>query len=97
MASDATLGFLFRSRDSVPLLTLGADSVIPSPLNVAISCDGKILLLPEGVEVSTGYDFSGKTVNFVNKLEADYVRAVKVNEDGNLVACGRTGFNIVVR
>ena len=97
VASDATLGFLFRSRDSVPLLTLGADSVIPSPLNVAISCDGKILLLPEGVEVSTGYDFSGKTVNFVNKLEADYVRAVKVNEDGNLVACGRTGFNIVVR
>ena len=97
IANDATLGFLFRSRDSVPLLTLGAGSVIPSPLNVAVSRDGKILLQPEGVEVSTGYDFSGKTVNFVNKLEADYVQAIKVNEDGNLVACGRAGFNIVVR
>ena len=91
LAGDATLGFLFHDRNTAPILTLGAASSIPSPLNVAIYRDGTFTLPIDGVTLTSSYNFGDTTVNFTS---SDYARRVK-KKDGNLVVSGPAGLTIL--
>ena len=94
MDDDATLGFLFRDRNTAPLLTLDAASSIPSPLKVAICRNGTFRLTGDGVMLTCGYDFGGKMVNYI---PSDYARRVSVDKKGNLVASNPNPLRIIFR
>ena len=95
IAEDAVLGFAFLSGFAAPLLSLDAGSSIPLPLDVSVLCDDGVHLAKDGVVLTSGYDFRGTTVNFLNPSER--VKKVFVDGSGNLVVCGPSGFMVIVK
>ena len=91
VSSGATLGFNFTSRDAVPLLTLGSGTSVPSTLGVSLYRDGEFTLPGRGVVLTSGYDFSGTTINFT---KTDWARRLVVGDGNNLWAYGLSGFII---
>ena len=95
LGESAALAFNFTERDSAPVLSIPSGSTIPETVNVKISkaadlekikCDAYVL--------TSGFDFSGKTVNLVDKPE--WAQSVTVDADGNLVfEPKRTGLIII--
>ena len=83
LGQDAALAFNFTDKAAAPTLAIPVASTIPETVNVKISAN-------EGVRPSSShtytltstFDFTGKTVNLVDK--PDWVRSVDI-VDGNLV------------
>lgn len=95
VAEDAVLGFALLAGSSAPVLTLDAGSAIPSPLDVSVLCDDGVHLAKDGVVLTSGYDFRGTTVNFLNPSER--VKKVFVDGFGNLVVRGPSGLMFIVK
>ena len=93
VSSGATLGFNFTSRDAVPLLTLGSGTSVPSTLGVSLYRDGEFKLPGRGVVLTSGYDFSGTTINFT---KTDWARRLAVGDDNNLWGYGPNGLIIIL-
>ena len=87
----ATLGFNFTSRDAKPVLTLGNGTSIPSTLGVSLYCDGEFKLPGSGVVLTSGYDFSGTTIDFTRTSWASHLA---VGDGNNLWAYWLKGFII---
>ena len=83
LADGATLAFEFTDKAVAPVLASATSATITSAVNVMVAAaDG---LRPKGGAhiLTTGADFTGATVNLVDKPK--WVKSVEVDEGGNLV------------
>lgn len=92
MADASTLGFNFAAKDAAPLLTLAGGSAFPSTLGVAIYVGGDFALPGEGTKLTSGYDFSGATIDFKKTGSA---RRLTTDATGNLWVYGPSGLTVV--
>ena len=84
MASGAALAFNFTVDNTAPVLALPAASTIPGTVNVKVSsADGIKMIRRQRYAVTSGFDFTGKTISVLEK--PDWVTAVRVDSSGNLV------------
>ena len=84
LGDNATLAFNFTARDSAPVLSVATGATLPATVNVKISKADDVTSVKGGTYVLTsGCDFTGKTVNIVDK--PDWVQSVTVDAEGNLV------------
>ena len=84
LASTAALAFNFTDRATAPTLALKAASTIPATVNVKVSADAGIRPSSSRTHTLTsGYDFTGKTVNLVDP--PDWVQSVGIDGSGNIV------------
>ncbi|MBP5227169.1 MAG: hypothetical protein J6336_07280 [Kiritimatiellae bacterium] len=95
MSDGTTLGFYFANKGAVPLLTLESGSSVPSSLDVSVYRAAPFSLPREGATVTTGYDFNGTTVNFVNPSPGLF--RVRKDVSGNLVVDGQLGMVLILR
>lgn len=93
VSSGARLGFNFTSRDAKPVLTLGNGTSIPSTLGVSLYCDGEFKLPGSGVVLTSGYDFSGTTIDFTRTSWASHLA---VGDGNNLWGYGPNGLIITL-
>ena len=83
LGSTATLAFNFTDKATAPQLVIPAASTIPETVNVKISADEGIWPFSSRTHTLTStYDFTGKTVNLVDKPK--WVKSVNV-VGGNIV------------
>lgn len=94
MADASTLGFNFAAKDAAPLLTLAGGSAFPSTLGVAIYVGGDFALPCEGTKLTSGYDFSGVTIDFT---KTDSARRLTTDATGNLWVYGPRGFMLIFK
>ena len=96
LASTAALAFNFTDKATAPRLAIPAASTIPTTVNVKISAKEGIRPSSSQTHTLTStFDFTGKTVNIVDK--PDWVKSVDVVE-GNLVLTVKPkGMLIVVK
>lgn len=94
MADASTLGFNFAAKDAAPLLTLAGGSAFPSTLGVAIYVGGDFALPGEGTKLTSGYDFSGATIDFT---KTDSARRLTTDATGNLWVYGPLGFMLIFK
>ena len=94
MADASTLGFNFAAKDAAPLLTLAGGSAFPSALGVAIYVGGDFALPGEGTKLTSGYDFSGATIDFT---KTDSARRLTTDATGNLWVYGPLGFMLIFK
>ena len=96
--SGAMLGFNFTDEATAPLLTVasGKTSSLPATLDVKVTAaDG---VRPKGGKytLTRAMDFTGKTVNLVDKPK--WVKSIEVDEGGNLVLTAiPKGFMLIVK
>ena len=96
--SGAMLGFNFTDEATAPLLTVasGKTSSLPETLDVKVAAaDG---VRPKGGKytLTSAMDFTGKTVNLVDKPK--WVKSIEVDEGGNLVLTAiPKGFMLIVK
>lgn len=95
MADGTSLGFHFVAKNAVPLLTLQSGSSIPDSLDISIGRDIPFGLPSEGVTLTTGYDFSGTALNFVNPSAG--LSRLRKDASGNLVVYGQSGLVLSIR
>ena len=95
MSDGTTLGFYFANKGAVPLLTLESGSSVSSSLDVSVYRAAPFSLPREGATVTTGYDFNGTTVNFVNPSPGLF--RVRKDVSGNLVVDGQLGMVLILR
>ena len=97
IADGATLAFNFSERATAPTLALasGKTATISGAVNVKVSATDD--LRPNGgtYALTSGFDFTGKTVNVVD--QPGWVKSVSVDESGNLVLTTIAGFMMSVR
>ena len=96
LGSTAALGFNFTDKAIAPTLAIPAASTIPEAVNVKISAnEGIVPSSRRTYTLTSTSDFTGKTVNVVDK--PDWVKSVEV-VDGNLVlAVNPKGFMMIVK
>ena len=83
LAATASLAFNFTDKATAPQLAIPAASTIPATVNVKISADEGIIPSSSQTHTLTStFDFTGKTVNLVDKPK--WVKSVDI-VDGNLV------------
>ncbi len=95
LASGAMLAFNFTEKDTAPVLNGAAVTVSSGSVNVKVSSTGDFR--PKGgiYALTSGMDFSGKTVNLVDKPE--WAQGANV-VDGNIVLSVKPkGFMIIVK
>lgn len=84
LGENATLAFNFTARDSAPVLSIPSGSTLPETVNVKISKAEDLQRVRSGsYALTSGFDFTGKTVNIVDK--PDWAQSVTVDASGNLV------------
>ena len=83
LGASASLAFNFTQRRTAPTLALKSASTIPGAVNVKVSADGN--LRPKGgtYALTSGYDFTGKTVDVADPPE--WVKGISVDAGGNIV------------
>lgn len=86
LADGACLGFNFTDRAVAPSLAVasGKTVTIGSTVNVKISASDGIKPKCGNYTLTSGMNFTGKTVNIVDR--PDWVQSVEVDASGNLVA-----------
>lgn len=93
----STLAFNFTSSTVAPVLTLNLRSSLPTTVNVRLSCSG--ISRPKRAQdfvLTSGYDFTGKTVNVVDS--PSWAKRVTVDGSGNLVlTTNDPGLMVIVR
>ena len=98
IAEETTLVFHFTSRSSIPVLKISGEGTvnIPSSVKVKVTADEGIKPSSSQTHTLTStFDFTGKTVNLVDK--PDWVRSVDI-VDGNLVLTVKSkGLMILVK
>ena len=97
MDSGATLAFNFTQRNAAPTLEIATGASVPATLNVKVSCDaGLKVSAAKAYALTSGYDFTGKTINVIDKPK--WVKSVAVSPQGDVVleAVGK-GLMIVVK
>ena len=97
LGADAALAFNITVRNSAPVLSIPPGSTLPETVNVKISKAADLERVGANTYVLTSdYDFTGKTVNIVDK--PDWVQSVTVNADGNLALAPKyKGFMVIVK
>ena len=97
LTANAALAFNFTDRATAPTLALKAASTIPETVNVKVSADDGIRPSSSRTHTLTsGYDFTGKTVNLVDPPE--WVASVSVDGSGNIVLTAkRKGLMFIVK
>ena len=96
LGSTAALAFNFTDKMTAPQLAIPAASTIPATVNVKISADEGIIPSSSQTHTLTStFDFTGKTVNLVDKPK--WVKSVDI-VDGNLVLTVKPkGMMIIVK
>ena len=96
LGENANLAFNFTDKATAPQLAIPAASTIPATVNVKISANEGIRPSSSQTHTLTStFDFTGKTVNLVDK--PDWVRSVDI-VDGNLVLTVKSkGLMIIVQ
>ena len=96
LGENANLAFNFTDKATAPQLAIPAVSTIPATVNVKISANEGIRPSSSQTHTLTStFDFTGKTVNLVDK--PDWVRSVDI-VDGNLVLTVKPkGMMIIVK
>ncbi len=95
MESGAALAFNFTEDNTASVLALPAASTIPGTVNVKVSsADGIKMSRRQNYAVTSGFNFTGKTINVLEK--PDWVTSVSVDSSGNLVVVPKSGFMIFV-
>ena len=96
MDSGATLAFNFTQRDAAPTLEIAKGASVPATLNVKVSCDaGLKVSSAKAYALTSGYDFTGKTINVIDKPK--WVKSVSVSPQGDVVlAAVGNGFMVIV-
>jgi hypothetical protein len=83
LGDNATLAFNFTEKESAPQL-VGTSATLPeTTVNVKVTAADGLRVRGGPYTLTSGMDFSGKTVNLVDKPE--WVRSVAVDAEGNLV------------
>ena len=83
LGDNATLAFNFTEKESAPQL-VGTSATLPeTTVNVKVTAADGLRVRGRPYTLTSGMDFSGKTVNLVDKPE--WVRSVAVDAEGNLV------------
>ena len=82
LGADAALAFNFTEKATAPTLGLTAASTIPATVNVKVSADDGVRPKVGKHVLTSGYDFTGKTIQLVDA--PDWVQSVNV-VDGNIV------------
>lgn len=83
--SGATLAFNFTDRMAAPVLALGSNgtSSLPGTVDVKVSASVGVAPKVGKYALTSGMDFTGKTVNLIDKPK--WARGVSVDENGNLM------------
>ena len=96
MASGAALAFNFTADNTAPVLALTAASTVPETVNVKVSSvDGVRMRRRQKYVVTSGFNFTGKAINVLEK--PDWVTAVRVDSSGNLAVVPKIGLMILVK
>ncbi|MBO7683835.1 MAG: hypothetical protein J6T51_03815 [Kiritimatiellae bacterium] len=95
LTANAALAFNFTDRATAPTLDLKAASTIPATVNVKVSADAGIRPSSSRTHTLTsGYDFTGKTVNLVDPPE--WVASVSIDGSGNIVLTAKPNGLIIM-
>ena len=96
LENGAALGFNFSDRRTSPMLAIPAGSTIPDVVDVKIGAsDGVQPASGMVCQLTSGFDFTGKVVNLVDR--PDWLKEVSVDADGNIVATIKSsGFILIV-
>ena len=96
LAENATLAFNFTDKSTAPTLTLASGSVAALPQTVNVRVSAANGMRPRGGDytLTSGIDFTGKTVNLVD--EPEWVRRIAV-KNGNLILTAQRGTSLFVR
>ena len=97
IADGATLAFNFTERATAPTLALasGKTATISGAVNVKVSATDDLRVTGGIYALTSGFDFTGKTVNVVDQPE--WVKSVEI-VDGNLVLTAKgLGLMLIVK
>lgn len=83
LGANAALAFNFTEKDAAPVLSIPAGSTLPATVNVKVSATDGLRLRSGTYTLTSGYDFTGKTINLVDP--AGLVASLAVDGNGNIV------------
>ena len=96
LAENATLAFNFTDKSTAPTLTLasGKGATLPQTVNVRVSASHGMRPRGGDYTLTSGIDFTGKTVNLID--EPKWVQRIAV-KNGNLVLTAQRGTSLFIR
>ncbi|MBQ3289771.1 MAG: hypothetical protein IJH50_10210 [Kiritimatiellae bacterium] len=83
LGENAALAFNFTEKDAAPVLSIPAGSTLPATVNVKVSAADGLRLRAGSYALTSGYDFTGKSVNLVDP--SGLVASIAVDGNGNIV------------
>lgn len=83
LGANAALAFNFTEKGTAPVLSIPAGSTLPATVNVKVSAADGLRLRSGTYTLTSGYDFTGKTINLVDP--AGLVASLAVDGNGNIV------------
>ena len=83
LGENAALAFNFTEKDVAPVLSIPAGSTLPATVNVTVSAADGLRLRAGSYVLTSGYDFTGKTINLVDP--SGLVASIAVDGNGDIV------------
>ena len=87
LGANAALAFNFTEKGAAPVLSIPAGSTLPATVNVKVSAADGLRLRSGTYTLTSGYDFTGKTINLVDP--SGLVASIAIDGNGNIVLVPR--------
>ena len=87
LGENAALAFNFTEKGTAPVLSIPAGSTLPATVNVKVSAADGLRLRAGTYALTSGYDFTGKTINLVDP--SGLVASIAIDGNGNIVLVPR--------